>query len=69
MLLRQRFGVFLVLFFLPINGPLLRMSMQAMGLPNPFGELEFLGISIAMFIVGLFMIFTPKISLRLNAIE
>jgi len=69
MLLRQRFGVFLVLFFLPINGPLLRMAMQEIGFPNPLGELQFLGISVTMFIIGLFMIFTPKIILRSNSVE
>lgn len=69
MILRQRFGVFLVLFFLPINGPLLRMFMDTIGIPLPFGELQFLAISLAMFIIGTLMVFTPKMSFRSDAIE
>ena len=59
MMLRQMIGIFLVLFFLPINGPLLRMFMESRGV-SPFGELQFLGISLTMFIIGLLMIFTPQ---------
>jgi hypothetical protein len=53
-------GVFLVLFFLPINGPILRMLMEAQGL-SPIGELKFLGISIMMLVIGLLMIFMPPL--------
>ncbi len=69
MLLRQRLGVFIVLFFLPINGPILRMFMQEIGIPNPFGEFQFLVFSITMFVIGAFMIFTPRISLRSKSVE
>ena len=37
--LRQKIGVFVVLFFLPINGPILRMLMETQGMP-PIGELK-----------------------------
>lgn len=57
---RQMLGIFLVLFFLPINGPLLRMFMESQGMA-PIGELKFLGISILMLVIGLLMIFTPPI--------
>ncbi len=60
MMLRQMIGIFLVLLFLPINGPLLRMFMESRG-ASPIGELQFLGISIVMFIAGLLMIFIPSI--------
>jgi len=58
--LRQMLGFFLVLFFLPINGPILRMLMESQGV-SPIGELRFLGISIIMLVIGLLMIFTPPI--------
>jgi hypothetical protein len=69
MMLRQRFGIFLILFFLPINGPLLRMLMESRGIPLPMGELQFLGVSLVMFIAGLLMIFTPRVKLRSDSIE
>jgi len=58
--LRQMIGIFLVLFFLPINGPILRMLMESQGM-SPIGELRFLGISIIMLVIGLLMIFTPPL--------
>ncbi|MBN28639.1 MAG: hypothetical protein CMB33_02040 [Euryarchaeota archaeon] len=63
--LRQKIGVFVVLFFLPINGPILRMLMETQGMP-PIGELKFLGISIIMFVIGLLMIFAPPLK-RFNS--
>ena len=58
--LRQMIGIFLVLFFLPINGPILRMLIESQGMA-PIGELKFLGISIIMLVIGLLMIFTPPL--------
>ena len=58
--LRQMIGIFLVIFFLPINGPILRMLMESQGI-SPIGELKFLGISITMLVIGLLMIFTPPL--------
>ena len=60
MMVRQIIGIFLVLFFFPINIPLLRMLMESRGM-TPFGELQFLGISLTMFIAGCLMIFTPPV--------
>ena len=58
--MRQMIGIFLVLFFLPINGPILRMLIESQGMA-PIGELKFLGISIIMLLIGLLMIFTPPL--------
>ena len=58
--LRQMLGIFLVLIFLPINGPILRMLMESQGI-SPIGELHFLGVSIIMLIIGVLMIFAPPI--------
>ena len=58
--MRQMIGIFLVLFFLPINGPVLRMLIESQGMA-PIGELKFLGISIIMLVIGLLMIFTPPL--------
>ena len=60
MIMRQMIGIFLVLFFLPINGPILRMLIESQGMA-PIGELKFLGISIIMLVIGLLMIFTPPL--------
>ncbi len=68
-MLRQRLGVILVLLFLPINGPLWRMIIQSMGMALPIGELQFLGVSIAIFVLGSMMIFTPEISFRSKSVE
>ena len=65
MIPRQMLGIFLVLFFLPINGPVLRMLMESQGV-SPIGELKFLGISIIMLVIGLMMIFTPPMK-RFNS--
>ena len=60
MMARQIIGILLVLFFFPINIPLFRMFMESRGM-EPFGEFQFLGISLTMFIAGCLMIFTPPV--------
>jgi len=65
MILRQRAGIFLMIFFLPINGPLLRMILKSLDVPLPIGEFYFFGICILMFDIGGFMTFTPKLRLRI----
>jgi len=59
--IRQMLGIFLVLLFLPINGPILRMLMEYRGM-SPIGELKFLGISVFMLLIGLLLIFTAPIN-------
>jgi hypothetical protein len=61
-------GIFLVLFFLPINGPILRMLMESQGVA-PIGELKFLGVSIIMLVIGLLMIFAPPMRFKSDPIE
>ena len=65
---RQMLGIFLVLFFLPINGPILRMLMESQGVA-PIGELKFLGVSIIMLVIGLLMIFAPPMRFKSDPIE
>ena len=61
MILRQRFGVVLVILFLPINGPLWRMAVESMGMDFPFGEFSFMVLSVMIFTIGCVMILAPKI--------
>jgi hypothetical protein len=60
--LRQRLGFVVMILFLPINGPLWRMGMEALGRPIPFGDLHFFGVSVFLFIIGAVMALTPEIS-------
>ena len=66
MILRQRFGILLVILFLPINGPLWRMGVETAGLEFPFGEFSFLVLSVVIFTIGCVLIFTPKIRFHHN---
>ena len=61
MILRQRFGILLVIVFLPINGPLWRMGIESAGVEFPFGEFSFLVLSVVIFTIGCVMIFAPRI--------
>ena len=66
MILRQRFGILLVILFLPINGPLWRMGVEIAGFEFPFGEFSFLVLSVVIFTVGCVLIFMPKIRFHHN---
>ena len=66
MILRQRFGILLVILFLPINGPLWRMGVESAGVEFPFGEFSFLVLSVVIFTVGCVLIFMPKIIFHHN---
>lgn len=66
MILRQRFGILLVIVFLPINGPLWRMGVESAGAEFPFGEFSFLVLSVVIFTIGCVLIFTPKIRFNHN---
>lgn len=50
-----------MILFLPINGPLLRMTLNAFNVSFPFGDFLFFTLCIIMFIVGGVMTFTPKL--------
>jgi len=62
MLVRQRAGIILMILFLPINGPLLRIGFQEVfGKSVPIGEFYFFALCIILFVLGGFMTFTPKL--------
>jgi len=62
MLVRQRLGIMIMIFFLPINGPLLRWSFEGLsGSPMPMGDFYFFILCVLMFLLGGIMIFTPKL--------
>ena len=62
MLVRQRVGILLMILFLPINGPLLRIGFQEVfGKGVPIGEFYFFTLCVILFILGGFMTFTPKL--------
>ena len=69
MILRQRFGILLVILFLPINGPLWRMAMESLGTPIPLGELQFMLLSLVMFSMGAVMLMAPKLRFPSDPIE
>ncbi len=62
MLVRQRVGIILMILFLPINGPLLRIGFQEVfGKSVPIGEFYFFALCIILFVLGGIMTFTPKL--------
>ena len=62
MLVRQRVGILLMILFLPINGPLLRIGIQEiMDKPVPIGEFYFFTLCVILFLLGGVMTFTPKL--------
>jgi hypothetical protein len=64
MLVRQRLGIIIMIFFLPINGPLLKLAIQEIiNGPLQIGEFYFFVICVVMFLVGGFMTFTPELKL------
>jgi len=60
-LIRQRLGILMMIIFLPINGPLLRMSLREFNISLPIGEFYFFTLCIIIFLLGGFMTFTPKL--------
>jgi len=62
MLVRQRVGILLMILFLPINGPLLRIGIQEiMNKSVPIGEFYFFALCVVLFLLGGIMTFTPKL--------
>ncbi|MEC7756494.1 MAG: hypothetical protein VYA94_01900 [Candidatus Thermoplasmatota archaeon] len=68
-MMRQRLGVILMILFLPINGPLWRMTMQEFWKPIPLSELQFLGLSLALFSIGAILTFASVNSVTSEAIK
>ena len=69
MMMRQRIGVILMILFLPINGPLWRMTMQEFWKPIPLSDLQFLGLSLALFSIGAILTFSSVNSVTSEAIK
>ena len=69
MLARQKLGAVVMIMFLPINGPLWRMSMESLGSPIPLGELQFMLLSLVMFCMGAVMLMAPKLRFPSDPIE
>jgi len=61
MMIRQRVGILLMIFFLPINGPLIRMILGELNIQMPIGDFYFFTLCILIFVIGGFMTFTPKL--------
>jgi len=61
MMIRQRLGILLMVIFLPINGPLIRMILHEFNISMPFGDFYFFALCILIFVIGGFMTFTPKL--------
>jgi len=55
--------------FLPINGPLWRMTMQEFWKPIPLSDLQFLGLSLALFSIGAILTFSSVNSVTSEAIK
>jgi len=60
---RQKFGVLLMLMFMPINGPLWRMGLSELGYEVPLGEFQGFGLTLLLFVIGAAIVISPKIQL------
>ncbi len=58
-----------MILFLPINGPLWRMFMEWLGSPIPVGELQFLGVSVLLFVTGAVMLASPGFGSGSDSVE
>ena len=60
---RQKFGIVLMLLFMPINGPLWRMGLSELGYEIPLGEFQGFALTLLLFVIGAAMVITPKLRL------
>ena len=58
---RQKFGILLMLLFMPINGPLWRMGLSEIGYEVPLGEFQGFALTLILFVVGAGLLIGPKI--------
>jgi len=59
---RQRVGILMMIIFLPINGPLLRIIIrEIIKQPVPIGEFNFFALCVSLFLFGGIMTFTPRL--------
>ena len=58
---RQKFGILLMLLFMPINGPLWRMGLSELGYEIPLGEFQGFALTLILFVVGAWLLIGPRI--------
>ncbi|MDP6562813.1 MAG: hypothetical protein VX402_04325 [Candidatus Thermoplasmatota archaeon] len=58
---RQKIGIFLMLMFMPINGPLWRMVLSELGYEVPLGEFQGFFLTLVLFVVGAGLLIGPRI--------
>ena len=56
---RQKLGVALMLLFMPINGPLWRMSLSEIGYEVPIGEFQGFALTLFLFAIGGLLFILP----------
>jgi len=57
---RQRIGILLMILFMPVNSPVWKMGLEGLGYGPGLSGFEFFASSLALFIAGALMTFTPK---------
>jgi len=60
-MIRQKVGILLMIIFLPINGPLMRMILDELNIQIPIGDFYFFVLCILFFVFGGLLTFTPKL--------
>ena len=63
MQMRQKFGIVLMLLFMPINGPLWRMGLSGLGYEIPLGEFQGFVLTLLLFVIGAAMMISPRLQL------
>jgi len=64
---RQKLGVALMLVFMPINGPLWRMSLSEIGYEVPLGDFQGFALTLALFSLGGMLFILPDQKLETMA--
>ena len=57
---RQKIGIFLMLMFMPINGPLWRMVLSELGYEVPLGEFQGFALTLVLFVIGAGLLIGPQ---------
>ena len=58
---RQKIGIFLMLMFMPINGPLWRMVLSELGYEVPLGEFQGFVLTLVLFVIGAGLLIGPQV--------
>ena len=59
MRVRQKLGIVLMLIFMPINGPLWRMSLSEIGFEVPLGDFQGFALTLVLFALGGLLFILP----------